>query len=164
MRVYLGKMFGISLALTVVVELIVAFVVRFCVRHVGKARCKAGDAERLDQQDHQPRPVWGSKRHMALLVVLVNVLTNPAAVLLCWLERMFLPSFFYFPVEILVEIAVVAVEARIYCSFKDRPGWQIGRPVLLSVVANGCSWILGMACGTWIDQAVTVILWLVRAW
>ncbi len=164
MKTYLVKMFGISLGLTVVVELIVAFVVRFCARHVGKAGCKTGDAESLALQNQQPGLVWGSKRHMALLVVLVNVLTNPAAVLLCWLGRMFLPSFFYFPVEILVEIAVVAVEAWIYRSFKDKPGWQIGWPILLSVVTNGCSWILGMVCGTWIDQVVTVILWLVQAW
>lgn len=163
MKVYLVKMFGISLVLTIVVELIVAFVVRFWVRHIGKGKRKTG-GDRDFEQKQKSWLVWGSKRHMALLVVLVNVLTNPAAVLLCWLGRMFLPSFLSLPTEMLVEIAVVVVEAWIYHSFMEKPGWQVGRPVLLSVVSNGCSWMMGILCGKWIDLAVTAILWFAQAW
>ncbi len=153
MEVYLAKMFGISLALTMAVELPVAFVLRWGMKHIGKKEQKAKGGT-----------VLGSKRHLALLVALVNLLTNPPAVLICWLGRMYLPLFLTIPVQLLVELAVVAVEAWIYRSFMEKPGWQTGRPVLLSVVANVCSWTVGIVCGRWIDLAVTVAMRLLQAW
>nr|WP_300834690.1 hypothetical protein [uncultured Acetatifactor sp.] len=191
MEIYLAKLFGISLALTIVVELPVAFILRLGVKRLGKrslgkkkkaistsnegrqGRGTGGIAAGTDGQIRSALPVsaggeiWpvlGSRRHLALLVVLVNLLTNPPAVLLCWLGRMYLPLFLTIPVQMLVELAVVAVEAWIYCSFMEKPGWQTGRPVLLSVTANLCSWTIGIVCGGWIDLAVTIALRLSRAW
>lgn len=97
---YLLEMFGISLLLTLVIELMIAL-------------------------------LWGIRsKKQILLVVLVNVLTNPAAVLLCWLGIPQLP----------VELAVVLAEALIY---RD-PAWKIPHPVLLAVVCNVISWGTGI--------------------
>ena len=97
---YLLKMFGISLLLTLVIELAAAL-------------------------------LWGSRsKKQILLVILVNVLTNPAAVLLCWLGIPQLP----------VELAVVLTEALVY---KD-PAWKIPRPVLFAIVCNTVSWGTGI--------------------
>jgi len=97
---FLIKMFGISLLLTLAIELLIAL-------------------------------IWGIRgRRKILLVLLVNILTNPAAVLLCWLGIPQLP----------VELAVVLTEALIY---KD-PAWNIRRPVLLAVVCNAISWGTGI--------------------
>ena len=186
MKAYLIKMFGISLALTILVELPVAFVLRWCMKHLGKemktrrasnsgwqgrgmvetANNTGGQTRSVlpARADGETRPVLGSKRHLALLVVLVNLLTSPLAVLLCWLGRMYLPPFLSLPVQLLVEAAVVAVEAWIYRSFMEKPGWQTGRPVLLSVTANVCSWTIGIVCGRWIDLAVAIALRLGQGW
>lgn len=76
-------------------------------------------------------------RHM-LLAVLVNVLTNPAAVFLCWMGVPQLP----------VEIGVVVAEAAVYYRFSREESWRIPRPVLLSAAANGISWISGILIQT----------------
>lgn len=125
MRIYLAEMFVVSLLLTVVTELVVVHIL-----------------------------LWRPERHLkwrkrlntrtVLLATLVNILTNPPAVLLCWLGRMYLPSALHFPVQIAVEAIVVATEAYVYCSFAVKPEWGIKRPVLLSCATNGCSWLLGM--------------------
>lgn len=151
MEWYLLKMFGISLALTIAIELTVAFLLRLCLWLHGKGRGGTGAA-------------LGSKRHMALLVLLVNVLTNPPAVLLCWLGRMYLPQPLSFPVQIGAEMAVVAAEAWIYRRFMEKPGWQTGKPLLLSVAANACSWTIGIVCADWIEYAVALFLRIRRVW
>ena len=123
--IYLTEMFAVSLLLTIVTELAVVNVLLWLPeRHLKRSR-------RL-------------KVGMVTMTMLVNMLTNPPAVLLCWLGRMYLPSALHFPVQIGVEAAVVAVEAYVYCCFAGKPGWGIKRPVLLSCAANGCSWLLGM--------------------
>lgn len=114
-REYLLEMFAVSLALTIAVELAVALL---CFALRGKKAI--------------------------LLVILVNVLTNPPAVLLCWLGRMYLQEAAYLPVQLVVEIAVVAVEALVYDSFSKKEQWQIGHPVMLSVIANLCAWLSGI--------------------
>ena len=101
---HLLEMFGISLLLTLVIELPLA--------HFMGIRGKIG----------------------FLLVVLVNVLTNPAAVLLCWLG---LP-------QIPVELGVFAVEAAVYFVFSREDGWEIGHPVWLSAGCNVVSWLSGL--------------------
>lgn len=119
---YLIEMFGVSLLLTIVVELAVVFL-------VSRARF----------------PLFGQQKGKGIaLVVLVNVLTNPPAVLLCFLGRLYTPYFPELLVQLAVEIMVVAVEACIYRSFAKEPQWQINRPILLAVVANACSWLLGV--------------------
>ncbi|MDE7224283.1 MAG: hypothetical protein K2O34_10980 [Acetatifactor sp.] len=114
---YLVRMFGISLALTMVTELVVAF---FFGLRTGKG---------------------------VLLTVLVNVFTNPPAVLCNWLCRLYLTDYRRIPVQLAIETAVIIVEALIYYSFAKDEQWQIKRPVLLSFTANGCSWLLGLLCG-----------------
>ena len=74
---YILEMFGISLGLTLLIELPIGFAM--------------GMRE---------------KKHI-LLMILINVLTNPAAVLLCWLGVAQIP----------VEIAVFVVEAGVYYWF-----------------------------------------------
>lgn len=114
MTAYLIRMFGVSLALTVVIECAIAFLFR----------------------------VRGRKE--VLLVVLVNLLTNPPAVLCNWLFGLYLPDWPKIPVQLGIETVVILTEALIYRSFAKDDGWAVGRPVLLSVTANGCSWLLGL--------------------
>lgn len=119
---YLIEMFGVSLLLTIVVELAVVFL-------VSRVRF----------------PLFGQRQGKGIaLVVLVNVLTNPPAVLLCFLGRLYMPLVSELSVQLAVEIVVVAVEACIYHSFAKEPQWQIKRPILLAVIANMCSWLLGV--------------------
>lgn len=73
------------------------------------------------------------KKHL-LLMILVNVLTNPAAVLLCWLGVPQIP----------VEIAVFLVEAGIYYWFSREESWNIQHPLWLSLAANLISWGSGV--------------------
>lgn len=101
---YLFKMFGISLGLTLLIEMPVGY-------------CTG---------------LRGGKYF--LLMCLVNLLTNPAAVLVCYLGAPQLP----------VEIAVVALEALVYLWFSRDEKWKIPRPVLLAVAANGISWSGGI--------------------
>lgn len=112
--VYVIKMFGISLLLTLIIELIVACFMK------------------VRMQEETVR-----------LILLVNLLTNPAAVLIVWLSRIcFSPAVGYL-VQIPVEAAVIFVEARIYRYFVQKEGWNIKRPVLLAVISNLVSWLIG---------------------
>ena len=97
-------MFGISLGLTLLIELPIGFVMGMC-----------------------------GKKHI-LLMVLINVLTNPAAVLACWLGAAQIP----------VEIAVFLVEAGIYYWFSKDEGFTVKHPVLLALLANLISWASGI--------------------
>ena len=101
---YILEMFGISLGLTLLIELPIGFAM--------------GMRE---------------KKHI-LLMILINVLTNPAAVLLCWLGVAQIP----------VEIAVFLVEAGIYYWFSKDDKWQIKHPILLALLANLISWTSGI--------------------
>ena len=101
---YILEMFGISLGLTLLIELPIGF--------------SMGMRE---------------KKHI-LLMILINVLTNPAAVLLCWLGVPQIP----------VEIAVFVVEAGVYYWFSKDDKWQIKHPVLLALLANLISWTSGI--------------------
>lgn len=114
MTVWLIKMFGISLILTLLIELSITFL--FGLRSGKKL----------------------------LLVVLVNVLTNPPAVLFHWLGSMYLHFFPDLQIQIAIEIVVITVEALIYHSFTKKEQWQIQKPVLMAIVANLCSWIAGI--------------------
>lgn len=132
---YLMKMFCGSLALTLVTELAVIFQLQWFL-------CKNPRQRYLftpDRTDTRPK-----RANILLLVFLVNVLTNPPAVLLCRLGRLFLPPAFYRPVQFTVEAAVVIVEAYVYCSFAEKEEWRMRRPVLMAVTANVCSWLLGI--------------------
>lgn len=101
---YLLEMFGVSLLLTLMLELPVAWLMGL-----------------------------RSGRYV-LLVILVNVLTNPAAVLLCWLGAPQLP----------VEAAVVIAEAVVYHRFSKEKIWRIDHPFRLAAVCNAVSWLTGV--------------------
>lgn len=115
---YLIRMFGISLALTLAIELAAAYLLGV----------RTGKGIRL--------------------VALANLLTNPPAVLCNWLCRLYLPGYHPLAVQLVIETAVVVTEAFVYCRFVADEQWRIKRPVLLSLAANGCSWLLGVLAGS----------------
>ncbi len=101
------EMFGISLGLTLAVELPICWALGL------------------------------RRRRGVLLAVLVNILTNPAAVLLCWLGMS----------RLLVELGVILLEALVYRWFSKNGNWNIPHPVRLSALANSASWLLGIWIG-----------------
>lgn len=110
---YLLQMFGISLLLTLLIEGLVAF-------------------------------LWGIRgKKGLLLVMLVNIVTNPAAVLTYWLYRVYCADT-SIVVQIGIEIVVVMVEALIYRSFAKEESFRIKRPIALGIVANALSWGVGV--------------------
>lgn len=147
---YFLDMFGFSLALTMVVELAVAFLFRRCwagKSAVGSAveSAAAGKGTRLARKGRLPEDVlFAHSGRVLALVMLVNLLTNPLAVLLCWLGKVYLPFFLAWPVQLVVEAGAVAVEAYVYRSFSGKSGWRIGHPMALAVTTNICSWLLGI--------------------
>ncbi len=108
MTEYLAAMFGFSLAFTMGIELAVALL--FGLR---------------------------SRRELCL-VLLVNALTNPPAVLCCLLFSFYLPDVPAFAVQCAAEAAAVAAEAYIY------NGFSVRHPALLSVCANFAAWFFGI--------------------
>ena len=103
MTEYLLEMFLVSLAMTLAIELPIS------------------------------RGMGMRGRKLLLLVALVNLLTNPAAVLLHWLGVPQIP----------IELGVILLEGTVYFWFSCDDGWKISHPMRLSVVANAASWLLG---------------------
>ncbi len=131
MEIYLIRMFAVSFLLTVLIEIVVALLFR-----------------------------W-RKRHMLLLVILVNLLTNPPAVLICWLGRIYLPPLFSAPIQLFVELIVILTEAFIYYHFAKSPGWQDNRPlrpIRLAIISNMCSWLLGILCMNRLDFLLSILM------
>lgn len=116
------KMFLVSLTLTIVIELVVALIY---------ARI-SGSISFI----HKPRGI--------LLIILINILTNPPAVFLYWLASRWLSNAAAFAVQLLIEAAVVAVEAEVYHNFSKEDQWKIHKPFLLSLSANVTSWLCGV--------------------
>ena len=114
MAAYLIEMFGVSLVFTIIIELVVTVILGF--------------------------RRWNS----ILLVVLVNILTNPPAVLVCWICSLYLPHIPELLVQIIVEIIVIAVEAGLYMMYKQKLKGQVLHAVFLSLTANLCSWLFGV--------------------
>lgn len=110
---FLIKMFGVSLAATLGIELTMAFA-------LGLRSVK-----------------------YLVLVVLANVLTNPPAVLFYWLGTQYLPGVPQISLQIVIEAVVMAVEAVIYISFAKQPWWDIRHPAAFAIAANLASWLLG---------------------
>lgn len=110
---YVLQMFGVSLLLTLFIEWFLGF-------------------------------LWGLRgKKEFLLVTLVNIVTNPVAVLSYWLYRVYFADT-SMVVQIGIEMVVVTVEAFIYRSFAREEGWKIRWPVALAIVANAVSWGIGM--------------------
>lgn len=115
MSVYVLKMFVISLVLTLALELAVFACMQRSLSH---------------------KTIW--------LVVLINLLTNPAAVWCVWVAGMLMAANTVWIVEILVEAVVFCVEAGIYVKFAQNENWNMKRPVLTACVANMVSWGAGL--------------------
>ena len=109
---YYVKMFGISLFFTLITELPAAYLLGV------------------------------RKKQDLFLVFLVNVLTNPAAVFLCWCARSYLKEG-YLIAELFAEVLVVETEGLIYRAFQIK-GRRIRRPFLLSLILNALSYLTGI--------------------
>lgn len=114
MMEYIFQMFGISLLLTLGIELVVLFLLK-----------------------------EGRKKNVVLLL-LVNILTNPAAVFTAWLGDVYwgLGNKIWF--QIPIEILVILVEAGVYYMFSKEKDWVIKHPIRLAVWANAVSWTSGL--------------------
>ena len=80
--------------------------------------------------------IWGIRKRDLILVVLVNVLTNPAVNLI---HSLLLGQSLLFH-TVLPELAAVAVEALLYCRLEN----SIRRPVLFAILANLFSYSMGL--------------------
>ncbi len=87
--------------------------------------------------------LFGVRRKGILIVVLVNMLTNPVAVCLCLLIRIAMPAQYYLPIQIIIEILVVIVEGHIYHSFQGDQ--SVGHhPWLMALILNIISYNIGL--------------------
>lgn len=108
------SMFAISLVLTIIIESVFA-------------RC------------------WGFKSQKeTVLVILVNILTNPAAVFCAWLFTGLLGSNCSFGFQCVIEVIVVIVEAKVYFYFSREEGWNIKKPLQFAIIVNMVSWLSGV--------------------
>lgn len=83
-----------------------------------------------------------SKKNL-LLLVLINILTNPMAVYLSYMGTLLL-GLSKILIQVPIEIGVILVEAGIYTWFSKDENWKIKRPVLLGILANVFSWSIGL--------------------
>lgn len=89
--------------------------------------------------------VWGLKtKKEMLLVLLVNILTNPTAVFCAWLFNGLLGSNCSFGFQCVIEVIVVIVEAKVYSSFAREEGWNIKKPLQFAIIVNMVSWLSGV--------------------
>lgn len=113
----LTHMYGVSLGATLLLELLMALAFRI----------------------RKPKDL--------LLVVLVNMLTNPAAVLFNWLGTQYLQDIWSIFCQIPIELLVVLAEGCIYDTFKRNTTADIRHPFWFSVAANLFSWGCGVLLG-----------------
>jgi len=111
---WLLKMFVVALILTFIIELTVAFFLGI--------RC----------------------HKVFLLILLVNIFTNPPAVLLYWLGSLYFPKITDLGLQLGIEFAVIIIEALIYHCFSTKKKWNLTHPILLSIELNICSWSIGL--------------------
>ncbi|NCB94410.1 MAG: hypothetical protein EOM40_17905 [Clostridia bacterium] len=111
---YFIQMFGVSLAVTLIIEIIAAYLMGV------------------------------RKRKGIVVVILVNILTNPAAVLLAWLGSQHIQKYGDTFVQIPIELVVIFIEAAVYRSYAKAEEVMAKHPIFLSVTANLCSWGTGV--------------------
>lgn len=114
LTLWLFKMFSIALILTLIIELAAALFLGI------------------------------RSRKVLVLILLVNILTNPPAVLLHWLGRLYLPSIADFWFQLGIEFIVITTEALIYYTFSKKKDWKLTHPTQLSIITNISSWIVGL--------------------
>lgn len=83
-----------------------------------------------------------SKKNL-LLLVLVNILTNPMAVYLAYVGKILIGTSEIL-IQLPIEIVVILVEAGIYTWFSKDENWKIKRPILLGILTNVFSWSIGL--------------------
>lgn len=83
-----------------------------------------------------------SKKNL-LLLVLINILTNPMAVYLAYVGSL-LFGLSEILIQLPIEIVVILVEAGIYTWFSKDENWIIKKPILLGILANIFSWTIGL--------------------
>ena len=83
-----------------------------------------------------------SKKNL-LLLVLINILTNPMAVYLSYVGRLLL-GLSEILIQLPIEIGVILVESGIYTWFSKDENWKIKRPILLGILTNVFSWSIGL--------------------
>lgn len=83
-----------------------------------------------------------SKKNI-LLLLLVNLLTNPMAVYLAFVGE-YLTDLPDVLIQLPIEVLVVLVEVGIYIWFSKDENWTIKKPVLLGILANMFSWSIGL--------------------
>ncbi len=83
-----------------------------------------------------------SKRNF-LLLLLINILTNPMAVYLSYVGKILIdiPEIL---IQLPIEIGVILVEAWLYVWFSKDEKWTIKRPIFLGISANVFSWSIGL--------------------
>ena len=101
------KMFGISLLLTLLIEMAVALILRI-------------------------------KNREFLMVFLVNVFTNPAAVYIAWVFDLGLPG------QLIIEAVVIIAEWLIYKAANKWGDFSFKRPFLYSLIMNVISYGAGL--------------------
>ena len=82
--------------------------------------------------------VWGVKRGDLLLVALVNVLTNPAVVLLYTLTNLWAPTW-RLPITLALEVGAILIEGWLFAKRSD-----IRFPWAFALCANLCSFVVGL--------------------
>ena len=83
-----------------------------------------------------------SKKNL-LLLLLVNILTNPLAVYLAYVGKTF-SNLSEIWIQLPIEVAVIFIEVGIYVWFSKDEKWKIKRPVFLGILANLFSWSIGL--------------------
>ena len=78
------------------------------------------------------------------VVWLANVLTNPPAVCMNWMLKLWFPALPLLMRQLPIEALAVLVEAAVYHYFADEERWWIRRPVALAVTANLVSYCSGL--------------------
>ena len=76
-----------------------------------------------------------------LIVILVNVLTNPIVVYLAYFLDLSLP------IVLLPEAGAVLLEGSIYYMFNKKEGFEFRRPFVISLVLNAVSYCVGLLIG-----------------
>ena len=90
------------------------------------------------------------------LIFLVNLLTNPIAVLMNGLMRMWFPGAgaYGYLWQLVIEALVIITEWLIYRSFRDGRYCGIRRPFLASLLMNGFSYGLGIAVNYFLRRII----------
>lgn len=83
-------------------------------------------------------------RESIILILLVNILTNPAAVYLSYLLAELNPAVNPLVLQVPVEIVVLFAEAFIYKTFSKHEEYSLKRPILYAFAANAFSWGIGV--------------------